>query len=60
MSVLFEKRRLGAAPAWIARPSSARLPLPTVLWFHGFTAGKATAWSIRESAGWLSRFTRIF
>jgi dienelactone hydrolase len=42
MSVLFEKRRLGAAPALIARPSSARLPLPTVLWFHGFTAGKAT------------------
>ena len=42
MSVLFEKRRLGAAPALIARPSSVRLPLPTVLWFHGFTAGKAT------------------
>jgi dienelactone hydrolase len=42
MPVLFEKRRLGAAPALIARPSSARLPLPTVLWFHGFTAGKAT------------------
>ena len=42
MSVLFEKRRLGAAPALIARPSAARLPLPMVLWFHGFTAGKAT------------------
>jgi len=42
MAVLFEKRRLGAAPALIARPSSARLPLPTVLWFHGFTAGKVT------------------
>ncbi|HKH44870.1 MAG TPA: acetylxylan esterase [Thermoanaerobaculia bacterium] len=42
MTILFEKRRLGAAPALIARPSSARLPLPTVLWFHGFTAGKAT------------------
>ena len=42
MSILFEKRRLGAAPALIARPSAARLPLPTVLWFHGFTAGKAT------------------
>lgn len=42
MSVFFEKRRIGAAPALIARPSSARLPLPTVLWFHGFTAGKAT------------------
>jgi dienelactone hydrolase len=42
MTVLFEKRRLGAAPALIARPSSVRLPLPTVLWFHGFTAGKAT------------------
>jgi len=42
MSVLFEKRRLGAAPALIARPASASLPLPAVLWFHGFTAGKAT------------------
>jgi uncharacterized protein len=42
MSVLFEKRRLGAAPALIARPASASLPLPTVLWFHGFTAGKVT------------------
>jgi uncharacterized protein len=42
VTVLFEKRRLGAAPALIARPSSACLPLPTVLWFHGFTAGKAT------------------
>ena len=42
MTVLFEKRRVGAAPALIARPSSARLPLPTVLWFHGFTAGKVT------------------
>ncbi len=41
-SVLFEKRRIGTAPALTARPSSARLPLPTVLWFHGFTAGKAT------------------
>ena len=42
MTVLFEKRRIGAAPALIARPSSACLPLPTVLWFHGFTAGKVT------------------
>ena len=42
MTVLFEKRRVGAAPALIARPSSARLPLPTVLWFHGFTADKVT------------------
>jgi uncharacterized protein len=42
VSVLFEKRRIGAAPALIARPSLASLPLPTVLWFHGFTAGKAT------------------
>jgi len=42
MSVRFEKRRLGTAPALIARPASAALPLPTVLWFHGFTAGKAT------------------
>jgi uncharacterized protein len=42
MAIHFEKRRLGAAPALIARPSSARLPLPTVLWFHGFTAGKVT------------------
>lgn len=42
MAVLFEKRLLGAAPALIARPASGRLPLPTVLWFHGFTAGKAT------------------
>jgi uncharacterized protein len=42
MTVLFEKRRFGAAPALIARPSSARLPLPAVLWFHGFTAGKVT------------------
>jgi len=42
MTVVFEKRRLGAAPALMARPSSDRLPLPTVLWFHGFTAGKAT------------------
>lgn len=42
MAVLFEKRRLAAAPALIARPSSARLPLPAVLWFHGLTAGKAT------------------
>jgi len=42
MSILFEKRRLGAVPALMARPSAARLPLPAVLWFHGFTAGKAT------------------
>lgn len=42
MTVLFETRRLGAAPALIARPSSARLPLPTVLWFHGFTVDKET------------------
>jgi uncharacterized protein len=42
MPVLFEKRRVGAAPALIARPSEAGLPLPMVLWFHGFTAGKAT------------------
>lgn len=42
MSILFEKRRLGAVPALMARPSSARLPLPAVLWFHGFTAGKVT------------------
>lgn len=42
MPVLFEKRRVGAAPALLARPSEAGLPLPTVLWFHGFTAGKAT------------------
>jgi hypothetical protein len=42
MTVLFEHRRLGAAPALITRPSSARLPLPMVLWFHGFTADKAT------------------
>jgi dienelactone hydrolase len=42
MSILFEKRRLGAAPALLARPSAAPLPLPTVLWFHGLTSGKAT------------------
>lgn len=42
MTILFEERRLGAAPALIARPSSARPPLPAVLWFHGFTADKAT------------------
>lgn len=42
MTILFEERRLGAAPALIARPSLARPPLPTVLWFHGFTADKAT------------------
>lgn len=40
MTIAFEERRLGAVPALIARPSSARLPLPAVLWFHGFTAGK--------------------
>jgi uncharacterized protein len=42
MSIFFEKRRLGAVPALIARPASVPLPLPTALWFHGFTAGKAT------------------
>ena len=41
MSVAFEKRRLGPAPALIARPAAAILPLPAVLWFHGFTAGKS-------------------
>jgi uncharacterized protein len=40
MTIVFEERRLGAVPALIARLSSARLPLPAVLWFHGFTAGK--------------------
>jgi len=40
MSTIFERCMLGPAPALIARPQNSTGPLPTILWFHGFTADK--------------------
>jgi pimeloyl-ACP methyl ester carboxylesterase len=40
MAVLFDRRRLGPAPALLVRQEELRLPLPTVLVFHGLSADK--------------------
>lgn len=40
--ITFEMRRLGPAPALIARPASSSSPLPAVLWYHGLSVDKET------------------
>src|SRR6476661_1044155 len=40
MAVLFDRRRLGPAPALLVREENLALPLPTVLVFHGLSADK--------------------
>ena len=40
VSIKFQQRTLGAAPALIAFPSDSSGPLPLVLWFHGFGVDK--------------------
>ena len=40
MAVLFDRRRLGPAPALLVRQENLPLPLPTVLVFHGLSADK--------------------
>lgn len=40
MSVVYEQRTVGAAPLLLARREDSRLPLPLVLWFHGFGVDK--------------------
>ena len=40
VSIKFQQRTLGAAPALVAFPSGHSSPLPLVLWFHGFGVDK--------------------
>jgi hypothetical protein len=40
MAVLFDRRRLGPAPALLVRQEDLPLPLPTVLVYHGLGADK--------------------
>lgn len=40
--IKFENRQIGPAPALVAWRDASIGPAPVVLWFHGFTADKAT------------------
>jgi dienelactone hydrolase len=40
MALVFDRRRLGPAPALLVREENLPLPLPTVLVFHGLSADK--------------------
>lgn len=40
MAVSLERTWFGQVPILVARPTGARAPLPTALWFHGLSADK--------------------
>lgn len=57
MTIAFRRARIDAAPLLLAHRDDFALPLPTVLWFHGFGVDKEThrkELSMLAEEGWLA------